>query len=218
MPFTPVQNKGASQGAATTHAITLDAAPKPGNLLVGFWKSSCTNSLVTTSNAFTNAVFIDHGANSSSIWYKLALPGESATITWGTTSVAADLEVVEFSGNSRDPDRLLDKTASFDFGASTTTSISLATGTLNDPDSLICSTAGIGGSNGGSEAINNGFTIVDAATLGQMTAGYRASQGVASVTPSHSWLTARTAWIVNVTFRAARPTPVPRATMRGRLR
>lgn len=96
-----------SIASATSHSITLDAAPSSGNLLVLCVVSDTTVtgtpsgwSVVTSAVDFTGTY----------MYYKIAGVSESATISVGlSSSDCCALVVLEYSGNTATP---LDKTAS----------------------------------------------------------------------------------------------------------
>jgi hypothetical protein len=147
------------------------------------------------------------------LYSKIAGAGESTTVSWtDSNSVAYEIECMEFSG------ALGGAGDGFDAGVTGATGSGV---TSRTPGSLTPAVGGellvaltaIDAANGGSEAIDSSFNIVDAATFSRCVVGYKIKSAVdtAAENPSMSWTTAANARAVMAAFQPALPfTPMTR--------
>lgn len=213
MALAIVQSKAAQATATTNHTVTLDSAPTEGNLVVFAYNIGIADVSITKPSGYTQHDFADRSiVHSASICSKVAGAGESATIA-ATTAVndTSSVFAVEVSGNHASP---FDVSNSFDNGTGNVTSLdSCATGTLSQADEIIFSIVGLSGGNGGSEAIDSGFTLIQEAVTTFATLGYKIVSATTSENPTHSWATGRTAVAVIASFKAAAAADFVRPTI-----
>lgn len=204
MALAVVQNKGATSSATTSHTVTLDAAPAQNNLIVVSIFITITDEAspnVTGPSGYTRDVVKDRGTGSVAIWSKIAGASESASITFTTAAnQSAQMEAVEVSGNATSTP--LDKTNKAE-GASGTSIQPGTTGTLSQADEFAFTASLQAGTNGGSEAIDTGFTVLDTATFSQTIVGYLIVAATTALNPTHSWATNRARAAVIATYKAA---------------
>lgn len=204
MTISVVQNKAAQTSATTSHTVTLNTAPTQNNLILVAIKIDIIDeavSNVTGPTGYAKDVVKDRGTGSVAIWSKVAGASESGTITFTTTlNQTADLEAMEVSGNATSS--VLDKTNKAE-GASGNTIQPGTTGTLSQADEIAFTASLQAGTNGGSEAIDSGFTVLDAATFTTSITGYLIVSATTALNPTHSWTTNRARAAVIATYKAA---------------
>jgi hypothetical protein len=200
MAIAYVQRKTASSVNGTV-AVTLDAAPTAGNLLVGYIDSTNAGHAVFTPPAnWSEAVYANVGASGFvTLCYRVAGAGESATVSCTITgSTTANISVEEFSGIAT---ALLDKTASTADGGSTTSSRSSGTtATTTAANELCFAVVGLGAA-GTSPGWSNSYTIYDGAA-GMLVGGYLVVSSTGAQEAALSWTTPRRASGLIATFKA----------------
>lgn len=191
-------------GTNTNDDITLvfDSTPVSGNLLVAVYSQFGVNGL-DAMTGWTLIRDVQHSGGSNRIvaWYKIAGASESTSVTAGATGGAtSDLAIYEFSGIDATP---LDKDNGNDGGYSVTSLQPGTTGTLTQANEVAITAVCTGSSNGGSEAIDSGFTLVGASTLTRSLHGYKIVSATTALNPTLSWATARNCTAIIMTFKAS---------------
>lgn len=204
MALAVVQNKPATSSATTSHTVTLNSAPTQNNLVLVAIKIDVVDeavSNVTGPSGYVKDVVKDRGTGSVAIWSKVAGASESATITFTTAlNQSASLEAIEVSGAATAS--VLDKTNKAE-GASSNSIQPGTTGTLSQADEIAYTASLQAGTNGGTEAIDTGFTVLDSGSFDTMIAGYLIVAATTALNPTHSWTTNRARAAVIATYKAA---------------
>lgn len=177
----------AKQNASSNPA--LGATPTDGNLLVGLISSTSLLASTTISAGWAVAASDDDdgGSFSAQIIYKIA-HGDTTTPLTVTAGTTASVELAEFSGVSAIVD--VAPAASDPSGISTTVTCT-ATGTLATTSDLVVAIASLSGTNGGSQTVDSGFTLLDTVTLTRPLAAYKIKTDSTSEAPIFTWLTTR---------------------------
>lgn len=201
MAIALVQNVPAT-GVGTANPSATIAAATAGNLIVAVLSVSLSSAGITDPAGYTRRKAQNNGASTSCTCHigKIAAGGETA-VTFTVAASNWDLEVMEWSG--------VDVASEFDaaVGAPDAGSniSSLATGSLTPALSgeLLIVGMSPNGTNGGSEAIDSGFTVLDAATFSRGMCGYKIKTDALAENPTLSWATARR---IGVAMTAWKPT------------
>lgn len=198
-----VQNKAAT-GTSTSPQATLDSTPTNGNLLIATIGCGATVANLDANTGWTMAVEVEHPtiSMSTAIAYKVAGAGESATQVpfQQVNSVNWSVEIEEWSGMAASP---LDKTNSNPQSGTGTSVQPGSTGTLTQASEVVVTVSATNGSNGAGEAIDSGFTVLDAATFTQAISGYLAVSATTALNPTHSWNTSRPRIAAIATFKVS---------------
>lgn len=204
MAYALVQNKGV-ETTGTNPTATFSATPTTGNLLVAVL---CTAD--GTSANVTNPAGWSQRANKFStaspvggvrIIERIAPASPSATVTFtDATSSLYSIELYEFSGNP--PSSEFDTVAAGAVNAGTT-SLQPANITPTTAADLFVVGCYQAGTNGGSEAIDSSFTMIDSGVFASAVMGYKIKTDGAAENPTSSWATSRGAIATQVAFLPA---------------
>lgn len=197
-----VQSKAANGNTATATA-TFDAAPQAGSLLVAALRLDKLFAALTLPSGFTDAVHDDDdlGVFSVDIAYEANIAGgHTSTIayTW-TGAVQWGLGIYEFAGAAAAP---LDKTNSNDpVGTALTSCASGSTGTLTQANEVVIAMAGLSGTNGGGDTIDNASFSQLAGTGTRVQLAYALTNATTALNPTFGWTTGRGAVGAIATFK-----------------
>lgn len=210
MALALVQNKGVQSPSGTSHSATLTAAPTAGNLLVAAFSVPDKSATVTAPAGWTQAVTISDSvaaAARADIWYRVAQAGDSATVTFTTSTSTAGLEVVEVSATLGWPASPVDKTATNDGAAGTSTTTG-STGVLSQTVEFALALSALTGHTGGGDAATDSFTVLDGAVLTRSLAAYKITAATTALNPTLSWTTSRNPVACIATFKESSVTAV----------
>lgn len=199
-----VQTKGFEDSAVTEAAVTLDTPPTEGNHLIALLKENDDLSVITNPAGFTvapNCPFVI-GSRQLTLVYKEVGPSESSTVTF-TTDLAntKHLQVWEVSGlDGTAPDVLTTDQVSGQISRQLG-----PTGQLPSPDCFVIACAEQSSNNGGSEAVDSGFTLRDEDLYFLWVLADKVTDTDDSLSPTLSWATARFAGGLMAVFSEGSP-------------
>jgi hypothetical protein len=190
MAIALVQNVPAS-GTGTTNPTATISAATAGNLIVAVLMPALAVAAITDPAGYTRRKAQDNSVATSCCIHieKIAAGGETS-IAFTAAASNWDLEVTEWSGVAA---------SGSEFDATVGAADPAAAVTSGQPGSLTPAATGelfiIGmggnGQNGGSEAIDSGFTVLDAATFLRGICGYKIKTDALAENPTMSWTTGR---------------------------
>lgn len=209
----PLVQFKAATSTSTTATATFDASPTQDHLLVVALQCQTPVANITPPASFAPDVTDDDDAGVFSIglYSRVCPAGQSATITFTlSSSVVWSILLYEWAGNVTSSP--LDKTNKNDPTGTTQTDIQPgSTGPLSQADEVAFVVAGTSAGNGGTEAIDSGFSVIGSAALSQMVSGHLEVHATTALNPHISWLTGRRANAAIATYKLA-----PAATAIGK--
>lgn len=200
-----VQSKAVRDATnSTSTTLTLDATPTQGNTIIVAMKAVSSMGTVTAPSGYNVDYSFATGAAPVIIYRKVAGASESATITFSRTSTnVGQLEAFEFSGIATSSP--LDQTIEADVGASNVTTLSLgptATTTQSNEVALV-NVAINGGTNAASSTLDSGFTNITTSGTLIGVSGYKVLSSKQTLSATATWVTARRAQGLILTYKAA---------------
>jgi hypothetical protein len=202
--WTLVQAVTGTNTTGTSIAVTLGAAPTPGNLLV--CRGVTNDPSLNTPAGWTLAASGDNVSAGDTSWvmYRVAQAGDSATLTLDGFAGNTKLVRVEERHVTAGFTVSLDQSGSSAVGTSVTTITAGTSGTLADANEFACAAIAIRALTS-SNAATAPFSLDDALNNASAFSGNFLSQittATTAVTPTSTWTTAGDAWGCFATFQA----------------
>lgn len=226
MAFALVQNK-AGTAIGPGPSVTFTSTPNAGNLeLIVLITDDATpaTTFVDPSGWSRRVSFTEAGgAGSLLAWDRVVPSGASKTVTVssGSTSTSWEMEIMEFSGV--DQATVFDQAVTNAGTGATVTSIQPGSLTPTVTSELLITAGGPPSTtNGGTEAVDSSFNILDAATFAKVLVGYKIKTDATAENPTLSWATARRALAAQLAYVPQtvflRDRHYPRGVERGAIR
>jgi hypothetical protein len=188
--ITLVQHKAALNDAGSANgSVTGLTAAVANDLLVGIIGigGGIVSSGVTDPAGYTRAIAQDQGASKTCIIvYKVAAGGETS-MAFTHASAPWSIEAYEFAGTATSTP-LDDSKGTQTSGVTSLLSTSSTPGQANE---VYVGAACLGGDDGGGEAIDSGWTVLDAVTFTRLIPGYKIKTDALAEAPTFSWTTSR---------------------------
>lgn len=199
MAITLVQHKfGVNDAGGTNGSVTGLAAATAGDLLVGIIGvgGGIISSGVTDPGGYTRAIGQDQSTTKCCIITAKIAAGGETSIAWVHASAPWSAEAYEFAGNAASA------VANDAKGAQSggVTSLASAASTPSVANCVYVGAACLGGDDGGAEAIDSGWTVLDAVSLTRFIPGYKIKTDALTETPTFSWTTSRAVAVAIAAF------------------
>jgi hypothetical protein len=210
-----VQHVPAADNVGSVNGSVTIAAATAGNLLVaaaGF--PVVQASAVTNPVGYTRRSSQDQSANKCGLIVEKVAAGGETSITFTHASTQWNIEAFEFSGCGVSGSEF-DAQSSAAIASATTAKLS-APFTPGGTSEVIVICIGQGNDNGGSEAVDSGFTILDTGSFTKFMVAYKIKTDAAAEDPQFSWLTARTGGMCLAAFKPYQKSLVAASSVRRR--
>jgi hypothetical protein len=209
MSIVQVQRQPLEVTTSTSITPTLPGAPAVGNLIVCCLSSTNnTGALFTAATDAPNWTQKVHHAllnRPTDIWARIVQSGDPAAFTFNIgVSTSIQSYIAEYSGVDLSALASFPTTATDDTGGTVSSIVAGNPGDLtpfgNTYHIQYCNPSG---TNGGSEAVDQGFTLTDPGSYSNVIVAEKAVSATSQAAPTFSWTTVRRAQTVGLVLKEA---------------
>lgn len=182
----------------------LPSAPTPGNHLIWVYRASSGTMLAQPDKTLVGEA--PDATRNTLCYFRLVQSGDGTHWELNTDSATNSGEGYLWEVSGLMSSGVVDR---FSAGvASSSTSVQTgSTGTLAQDDEFVITAAGLGGTSGGGQNIDSGFTMRDVANHDRMIIGDKIVSSTDAINATHSWTTSRRNNALIATFKAAPDAP-----------